>query len=214
MKTNKILVLVHGFIKNSKDMNTLEKFFSHSYDDIISADLPTTFVSSDKAVIKLCKIIRIIPKTKSITFVAHSMGGIIACRAIDKLKLDNVHKCVFVATPFKGSMIANFGDKIPFYSKVLIPNKELKITDKYIDVCNKVSAKFPVGLIAGNKHSKLNILATLCLKKDHDGLVEVESAFAINSDDKIVLHKNHGEIHHDIETLTKIDNFLQIGEFK
>ena len=213
MNTDKVLVLVHGFIKDSKDMRSLESFFSNNYDDIISIDLPTTFVSIEKAITRLCQVIRTIPKTKSITFLAHSMGGIISCIAIDKLRLDNVEKCVFIATPFRGSKVANFGDAIPFYSRVLKPNWDLKVTDKYLTVCNKVSDKFPVGLIAGDKHSKLNILANVCLNNSHDGLVEVESAFAINSVDRIVLNKNHGEIHHDVETLKRVECFLQTGRF-
>ena len=214
MKTDRIMVLVHGFIKNSKDMRTLASFFNQYYDEIISIDLPTTFVSINTAVSKLCEVIRNIPKTKSITFIAHSMGGIIVCKAINELQLENVDKCVFIATPFKGSKIADFGDKIPFYSRILKPNKELKITDEYLDSCNAISAKFPVGLIAGNKYSRLNLLARYCLNNDHDGLVEVQSAFGINSDDRIILNKNHGEIHHDVDTLEKVDCFLKTGKFK
>ncbi|WP_150468317.1 alpha/beta hydrolase [Francisella sp. SYW-9] len=213
MKTDKSLILVHGFIKNSKDMRSLEGFFRQYYDDIISIDLPTTFVGIDVAVAKLCQVIQNIPKTKSITFLAHSMGGIIVCKTIDKLQLENVDKCVFIATPFKGSKIADFGDKIPFYSRILKPNKELMVTDKYLDICNKVATRFPVGLIAGNKHSKFNLLANLCLNKGHDGLVEVESAFAINSSDRVILNKNHGEIHHNPETFNKVENFLKTGKF-
>jgi pimeloyl-ACP methyl ester carboxylesterase len=213
MNTDKVLILVHGFIKDSKDMRSLENFFGDKDDDIISIDLPTTFVSIEKAITRLCHIIRSVPKTKSITFLAHSMGGIISCIAIDKLQLDNIDKCVFIATPFKGSKVANFGDAIPFYSRILKPNRDLKVTDKYLTVCNKVSDKFPVGLIAGDKHSKFNILANICLKNAHDGLVEVESAFGINSVDRHVLNKNHGEIHHDVKTLKRVECFLQTGKF-
>ncbi|MFT4694492.1 MAG: pimeloyl-ACP methyl ester carboxylesterase [Francisella sp.] len=214
MKIDKVLVLVHGFIKNSKDMRSLEGFFKQDYTEIISVNLPTTFVSMDVAVTKLCEVIENISKTKTISFIAHSMGGIITCRAIHKLQLENIDKCVFIATPFRGSVVANFGDKIPFYSRVLKPNKDLIVTDKYLEACNSVSAKFPVGLIAGNKYSKLNLLARLCFSnKDHDNLVEVTSAFAINSDDRIILANNHTKIHHDIETLSKVASFLERGRF-
>ena len=67
MKKNQVVILVHGFINNSKDMLSLKKFFGQYYHDIISVDLPTTFVSMNVAVAKLCKIIKDIPKTKSIT---------------------------------------------------------------------------------------------------------------------------------------------------
>ena len=214
MKKDKVLVLVHGFIKNSKDMSSLASFFEHDYAEVISVDLPTTFVSMDVAVTKLCEVIENIPKTKTISFIAHSMGGIITCRAIHKLGLENIDKCVFIATPFAGSVVANFGDRIPFYSRILKPNKDLIVTDKYLEACNSVSAKFPVGLIAGNKYSKFNLLSRLCfLNKEHDNLVEVASAFAINSEDRIILAKNHTKIHHDRETLSKVASFLEKGKF-
>ncbi|MDE4953428.1 alpha/beta hydrolase, partial [Francisella tularensis subsp. holarctica] len=76
----------------------------------------------DVAVSKLCQIIQNIPKTKSITFISHSMGGILVCKCIDKLQLDNIYKCVFIATPFAGSKVADIGDRIPFYSSILKPN--------------------------------------------------------------------------------------------
>ena len=213
MKKNKILVLVHGFIKNNKDMLTLKNFFSKDYQDIISVDLPTTFVSIDTAVAKLCSVVQNISTSKSITFIAHSMGGIIACKTIYELQLENIEKCVFIATPFAGSKIADFGDKIPFYSRVLRPNSDLKVSDKYLHICNVVAGKFPVGLIAGNRHSRFNLLARFCLREEHDGLVEVNSVFAINSSNRIILNKNHGEIHHDTKTLSKVANFLKTGSF-
>ena len=213
MKKDKVLVLVHGFIKDNNDMLTLKNFFSKDYHDIISIDLPTTFVSMDTAVAKLCSVVKDIPASKSITIIAYSIGGIIACKTIYELQLENVEKCVFIATPFAGSRIADFGDMIPFYSRVLKPNRDLKVTDKYLEICNKVAAKFPVGLIAGNKHSRLNLLARLCLKKEHDGLVEIDSVFSINSSDRIILNKNHQEIHHDIGTLVRVARFLKMGKF-
>ncbi|QLE79903.1 alpha/beta hydrolase [Francisella sp. Scap27] len=213
MKKDKVLVLVHGFIKNSKDMRTLKIFFSEHYEKIIAVDLPTTFVNMDTSIKALCEVIKNIPQSKSITFIAHSMGGLITCKAIYELQLKNVDKCVFIASPFAGSKVADFGDRIPFYSRVLKPNKDLKVTDKYLKICNEVASKFPVGLIAGNRNSKFNLLARFCLGKEQDGLVEVDSVFAISSCDRIVLYKNHQEIHHDNETLAYVACFLNIGKF-
>ncbi|QWV00118.1 alpha/beta fold hydrolase [Francisella salimarina] len=213
MSKDKVVILVHGFIKNSKDMSSLANFLKDGYDEVIAVDLPTTFVSVDVAVNKLCQIVKSIPSSKSLIFVAHSMGGIISCMTIDKLQLTNVEKCVFIASPFAGSRVADFGDRIPFYSRVLKPNKDLKVTDKYLEICNRVADKVSVGLIAGNKYSKLNLLARLCLRSEHDGLVEVSSVFSINSLDRITLNKNHSEIHHDEETLTKVSFFLKTGSF-
>ncbi|APD50786.1 alpha/beta fold hydrolase [Francisella hispaniensis] len=213
MKTEKVIVLVHGFIKNSKDMSSLANFLKDGYDDILAVDLPTTFVTIDVAVNKLCQVIQNIPKTKSIIFIAHSMGGIITCMTIDKLQLTSVEKCIFIATPFAGSKVADFGDRIPFYSRVLKPNKELKVTNNYLEICNKIAARIPIGLIAGNKHSRFNLLAKFCLKNDHDGLVEVASVFAVNSADRIILNKNHREIHHDDDTLNRVACFLETGKF-
>ncbi|MDE4945200.1 putative lipase, partial [Francisella tularensis subsp. holarctica] len=68
MKKDNFIVLVHGFIKNDKDMRSLLSYLKKDYDDIVDVDLPTTFVSMEVAVSKLCQIIQNIPKTKSITF--------------------------------------------------------------------------------------------------------------------------------------------------
>ncbi len=213
MKTNKILILVHGFIKNNKDMQTLEKSLQDSYESVISVSLPTTFVDMGVAVAKLCEVIANIPSSKQLTFIGHSMGGIIACRAINQLELKNVEKCIFIATPFRGSNVADFGHKIPFYSKVLKPNKNLMVSDQYLEVCNLATKNIPVGLIAGKKYSKLNLLARALLKNEHDGLVETGSVFAINATDRIVLNHNHGKIHHATETLKYVKSFIEYNKF-
>jgi uncharacterized alpha/beta hydrolase family protein len=213
MRENKVLILVHGFIKNSKDMSSLAKIFKDDFEEIIAVDLPTIFVDIEVAVSKLSEILKNIPNTKQLTFIAHSMGGLITCKAIGQLNLKNVEKCVFIATPFRGSNVANFGHKIPFYSKILKPNKNLLVTDNYLDYCNNAMKNIPVGLVAGNKHSKLNLLSRVLLISEHDGLVEVSSALAINNCDKIVVNMNHQKIHHDITTLQYVKNFLKNGSF-
>ena len=213
MKKDKVLILVHGFIKNSKDMVSLAKIFKDDYEEIIAVDLPTIFVDIEVAVTKLSEMIRKISPTKQITFIAHSMGGLIVCKTLHQLNISNVDKCVFIATPFMGSNVANFGDKIPFYSRVLKPNKNLIVTDKYLDTCNSAMKNIKVGLIAGNKHSKWNILSRALLKSEHDGLVEVSSVFAINSDDRMTVNMNHQKIHHDETTLQYVKNFLEHDRF-
>ena len=213
MNSNNVLILVHGFIKNSKDMASLAKSFKDDYEEIIAVNLPTIFVDIEVAVHRLSEILKKIPDTKQLTFIAHSMGGLITCKAIGHLKLQNVKKCVFIATPFRGSNVANFGHKIPFYSRILKPNKNLLVTDNYLDDCNNAMKDVPVGLVAGNKHSKLNLLSRVLLTSEHDGLVEVGSAFAINSDDKIIVNMNHQKIHHDETTLQYVKNFLERGRF-
>ncbi|MBK2007741.1 hypothetical protein [Francisella orientalis] len=47
-------------------MSSLANFLKDGYDEIIAVDLPTTFVSIDIAVNKLCQIVKNIPSSKSL----------------------------------------------------------------------------------------------------------------------------------------------------
>ncbi|MDM8526068.1 alpha/beta fold hydrolase, partial [Desulfococcaceae bacterium HSG8] len=106
MKTQ-LVVLVHGYCKNSDDMAFLNNGLKNRNYDTFSATLPTTFGTIEDCTNSLrIQIEDLLCRYEQVHFIGHSMGGLIIQRYLSTTVLNNIGKCIFVATPNKGSKLA------------------------------------------------------------------------------------------------------------
>jgi triacylglycerol esterase/lipase EstA (alpha/beta hydrolase family) len=207
---DEITVLVHGFNKDRYDMAFLEKGLRKSGFKTVSVNLPTTFGTLEECRHSLSlQIKNLTRKDRIVNYVAHSMGGLIIRDYINDDKQNNVGKCVFIATPHKGSRLADIANRIPFYSKIFRPIEALSSGSKFSS--SSLDKNIKVGLIAGNKNT--NLLGKLFLSNKSDGWVEVASVKCKDADELIEVPFGHKEIHHQHKTLILVKNFLLQGTF-
>jgi hypothetical protein len=138
------------------------------------------------------------------------MGGLITRAYIHQYQLLNVGKCVFIATPHKGSSLANILVHAPHLSKLIKPITTL-LTENNHQLC-RMDKKIKIGAIAGNRNNLL--VGKLFLSNESDGRVEVLSVKTDDLSDFVLLPLNHHKIHHSPETLSLVQSFLQYGSFK
>jgi predicted alpha/beta hydrolase family esterase len=207
---NEIIILVHGFFKNKKDMAYLEKGLRKSSFNILSVNLPTTFGSIEDCVKSLhIQVNDIVNEYNDVSYVAHSMGGLIVRDYIKYINQNNVRKCIFIATPHSGSKLARIAKFIPFYTKIFKPIQSI-LPDSSFSY-HKLNKNVKVGLIAGNRNK--GILGKLFLSEKSDGRVDVCSVKAGDANEMIVLPFGHKEIHKKEETLMYVKRFLLSGTF-
>lgn len=205
-----LVVLVHGFFKNQDDMRFLRQQIELEGLKTQSVTLPTTFGSLDDAVKSLhLQIGGRISGDSKICFVAHSMGGLIVRRYIDKYGSNFVHSCIFIATPHGGTKLADIANVIPGYSAVFKPISCLISGNSYISFDD--AKTFKIGIIAGSK--RVGILGNLFLSSESDGRVEVSSANAVDADDFVVVPFGHQDILNQPETASLVLKFLRNGTF-
>lgn len=201
---SKLIIFVHGFNKHGDDMQFLAQRLEDEDTDCYIANLPTTFSSLDVIVKKLTSQLAILDlsKYKSIDFVAHSMGGIIACEYISKNFHANIKNLICIGTPFKGSRLSDIAKYLPFYTMLYKPIKSL-MTNR--DILILESKNIKVHLIAATKTKGL--LGKL-LSKRNDGLVDLDSAYAYpEAFSRNELHYDHWEVHKTqdcVELITKL----------
>lgn len=204
------VILVHGFNKSKSDMRFMEETLQTAGFTTYSADLPTTFGSMDECVASLRLQTKVlIEQAENISYIAHSMGGLITRKYIDKFKPPNIVACVFIATPHFGSQLARVADYVPGYSAIFKPIKSLLPGKNYIEFPETRS--FRVGVIAGNSNEGL--LGKLMLSAESDGRVEVSSTVADDVNDFITVPYGHKRIHHHPHTGALVIRFLKEGEF-
>lgn len=210
---NSLILLVHGFFKNYKDMEPLQEHLSQWGYHTHLVNLPTTFERLETIYevfkIELSKINT--ASYSNIHMVGHSMGGLIIRYYLSKQVVPNLGRCVFIGTPNKGTRLADIGLKIPLLPRLLKPIIALHSKSVAIDL--PLNIPIPnIGIIAGTNH---RLITGSFLKQPNDGRVEVDATKLEPSimTDFITLNYVHTQIHKESITARLVHNFIQNGRF-
>ena len=192
-------------------MSYMERELKNSGFQTFSVNLPALFGSLEDCRRALySQVDDIVRDFRTVNYVAHSFGGLVVRSYIASCSQKNVGRCVFIATPHKGSRLARIANYMPLYTKVFRPLGDMAFDHHESSVSGEKS--FAVGLIAGSRNNLL--LGKLFLSDNSDGRVEVSSVESSEADDFIVLPFGHREIHHQQQTLKLVKNFLENGKFE
>lgn len=150
-------------------------------------------------------------KDEKIHLVGHSTGGLVIRKLIADTKYTHkIGRCVLIATPNKGSKLANIAGNAKLYVEIYKTLKSLSY--KSVEQLNMQNdSKIEMAAIAGYKN---NLLLGKLIGAANDGRVEVESVYLPSLKDFMILPYGHKEIHHQAETARWVDSFLRIGNFK
>ena len=150
-------------------------------------------------------------KDEKIHLVGHSTGGLVIRKLISDTKLAHrIGRCVLVATPNKGSTLADIAGKVKPYVEIYKTLKSLSFES--VDKLNlENGSEIEMAAIAGDKN---NLLLGNLIADKNDGRVEVDSVYFPSLKDFMILPYGHKEIHHQAETARWIDVFLKKGTFK
>lgn len=208
------VLLVHGYNKNDKDMKPLQKMLNQMGYQAVCLKVPLTFADIDKAYLEFEKQARkyfeIKKENETIHFVGHSTGGLLIRYMLqDERYIPHVGRCVLIATPNKGTELADlalrYGSLIFRWFRTL---EALKTTRSFQDTKNLQN--IDIGAIAGKKN---RLLLGKFIKGASDGRVRTESVYYEGLRDFIVLNYGHKEIHHQLETAQYTAQFLKKGSF-
>lgn len=210
------VVLLHGILRSKTDMLPLLVYLKkHGYDGV-SILYPArkkpleTLVDFVEKKINDCDDYS---KDKTLHFVTHSMGGLIARYYIASRKPTNLGKVVMLGPPNTGSEFADFMNdhKIfgPAFRKVFGPAaRQLGTKYKHLDG----DIDYPLGVIAGNK--SINPLAPWVLPGEHDGIVPVERTKIKGMKDHIVMPSTHALMMFNPKVMAQVKYFLENEKFK
>jgi hypothetical protein len=205
----RLIILLHGFFRTNNDMNFLARNLESFGYSTFCPTLPTTTQSLSVCVQILTDCLeQNMLNEFHCSFVGHSMGGLIIREYLNSINCAENARCVMIASPNKGSALAKMLTMVPGTSKILESVPDLCSRSDHR--CYNNLGKIDFGVIAGNKSTP--ILGKF-LNGSNDGRVEVESTKIPNMKDFIELPFHHNEIHHQLETLKFVKNFLEKGHF-
>ncbi|MGI6555148.1 MAG: alpha/beta fold hydrolase [Bacillota bacterium] len=209
------VVLVHGYIRTSADMEPMQDILEKLGYDPVLVDLPLTFQPFDYGASILEGILKGImgdlPEGEKIHLVGHSTGGLVIRGVLaDGQIRAKVGRCVLVATPNYGSELADLAAR---FSDIFVDlfGTLKSIQSEQVKALEPIeSLGIEIGAIAGNNS---NLALGRLLEGENDGRVTVKSVRINGLKDFIVLPYGHKDIHKQERTVYLVDKFLRTGSF-
>ncbi len=213
---NELVIFLHGILRSKTDMLPLSHYMSKQGYDTINILYP----SREKSLEDLTEFVKTTIENhpdyspeKTLNFVTHSMGGLIARYYIATHKPAHLGKVVMLGPPNTGSEFADFLDDHkflgPLFRTIFGPaSTQLKTNHKHIDG----DINYPLGIIAGS--TSINPLSPWVLEGTHDGIVPVERTKIQGMTDHIVIPATHSFMMFNPKVAEQAHHFLKHGKFK
>lgn len=204
--------LMHGILRSSSIMDEMAKAFYAAGFKTISVDYSSTAYDIDT--LTQMTLETFVPEycpAQTVNFVGHSMGGIIIRNYLANNEVLNLGRVVTVASPHKGSEVADFLNKIWLTRQLLGPALSEITTDDLSVARSLPTPDYELGAIAGTC-SFIPFFSYLLPGPD-DGEVSLESAKLEGAKDYIELPHSHTFIMQAEDTQKNVLKFVEFGEF-
>ena len=204
------VILVHGLWMRAFTLVALQHRLEREGYTVHSFDYASVFSSHDTSVDKLIEFVRSIDAAdnpRKVHFVCHSLGGLMAMRALRKLP-NLVSGCVVcLGSPLRGSAVARSIAQLPGGSFFI--GKNLGVL---LEGFERWEGKRSVGVIAGRLPVGLGLVFG-ALPMPHDGTVSVEETQLPGLTDHIVVPATHTGLLFSDEAATQTIAFLRNKRF-
>lgn len=209
------VVIMHGLASNPLMMKPIELAIDiqpefrvvnqgyHSY----SADIEALASTVVPQAISTCGL----QSNESISFVTHSLGGIVLRAYLAENELPNLGSVVMIAPPNHGSEVVDWLGQYSWLVKILGPAGEQLGTGEDAVPAALPSADFELGVIAGTKERRFSWKEQL--PGQDDGKVSTQSARLDNMKDYTQIEASHSGLLYEKATVEQVLSFLRYGKF-
>lgn len=209
-----LVVLVHGLGRTRKSFSLMQKALEGSGYEVIAVGYPSTRRSIEAHAAQLGRVLSRFEGATTVSFVTHSLGGIVVRRLLAGAtgqawrKSMKVHRLVMLGPPNQGSVVA----------KALLDSGAFKLLTGEVgkglrpEAVAKIPApSCPFGIIAGGTGTKqgLNPL----IPGDNDGLVTVANTRLDGASDFLLVRAYHTFLMNDAAVIQATKRFLETGKF-
>lgn len=206
------VILLHGLSRSASSMAKLELALKkHNY-VVVNRGYP----SRQKTVAQLAseEIPRAIDhcgEPTSVSFVTHSMGGILVRHYLAENDLPSLKHVVMLAPPNQGSEVVDKLGKLTLFKWLNGPAGKQLGTDPKSAPITLGSANYSVGVIAGSR--TINPILSMLIPGRDDGKVSIESTKLDGMNDHITMKVSHAFIMKNKRVIDQVIHFLNSGFF-
>ncbi len=207
------VVLLHGIARSASHMDDLEVFLQDKGYTVFNINYPSTEFKLDKLASMVAADVRErVDPSRPVHFVGYSMGGIVTRIVLNKYRPDNLGRVVQLASPNKGSEVADFLKDNFIYGSVYGPaGQQLVTVDAGIDtLMGPVS--YELGVVAGT--FSIDPVSSSIIPGPDDGKVSVASTKVVGMRDHITVSASHTFFPQNDNVHKQTLSFLRFGAFK
>lgn len=207
------VVILHGIARSSDNMQPLAEYLQQQGYDVINLDYPST----DKTLEELTGLLQqeINNKAKAskpVHFVGFSMGGLLVRAIIHRHRPTNLGRVVLLATPNKGSEVADFWRDNWLFRTIYGAAGQQLGTDHGSRAELLGEVDYELGVVAGN--STIDPVSSAIIPGDDDGKVSIESTKLEGMKDHITVSASHLFFPANDTVHEQTAHFLKHGTFK
>ena len=205
------VILIHGIVRSSKSFGKMAEALKKDGYTVIGFDYPSTQVEISQSAEYLNQLIESLEGIEKISFVVHSMGGLVVRSYLAKHQDDRIERMVMLGVPNRGAKMADLFKNNPLFKMIFGPaGRQLGINGGYID--SLPTPEFEFGVIAGarGKEAGYNPL----IPGDDDGTVTVESTRLPGASDFAMVGCLHTFLMNNAESIAYTREFLKTGRFR
>ncbi len=210
-----LAVILHGIGMNRLRMAYLDIALRIAGYDVLNIGYPSLKFSIEDCAKNVSR--QIAARTKSspakVHFVAHSMGCLVALDLITNRLIQNIHRAVLIAPPYRGSEVADLLAQNFLYRRFFGPAGQQLTTSYRKGVDYPLPAEAEIGVIAGSRAYEYPLfLSTMKKTGVHDGLVSRQSTLVPGAKDHITIRMSHSFLLE--KSAAQTVHFLRHGTFK
>jgi triacylglycerol esterase/lipase EstA (alpha/beta hydrolase family) len=218
--------LLHGIANIPLSMKFLESRLGKAGYTVHNLGYPSTRVPIEEAAEQVRGKIEQLAGTDTVHIVAHSMGNLVARKALDgdlphsgqiklgQIKLGQIKlgKMVMIAPPSRGSFAAERLKELDIFRWVFGPAGQQLPSKNTAFFENLPEPPCPFGIIAGGRGTEDGY--NPIIPGDNDGTVSVEETKLPGAADMVIIRNTHTLLLFDEETAAQTVHFLKHGRFR
>ena len=206
------VILLHGIVRSSKAMHRIEARLQDDGFHVVPFDYPSTRVNFKQCATFLNDVIQSLEGVEKISFVAHSMGGLVVRRWLKDHSDDRVRTLVMMGTPNSGAELADMLRNNHLFRLILGPSGQQLVSDPAGDIATLPVPDFPFAVIAGGKGTANGY--NPLIPGDDDSIVAVKSALLSGAEDSLTVPVLHSFLPFSEPVVDAVANYLKTGSFR
>lgn len=207
------VILLHGLARTNSSMGKLEKQLTEEGFRVVNLGYPSRdYVIEQLAKRAINPALEECKSEKTVSFVTHSLGGILVRQYLSQQKISNLKRVVMLGPPNRGSEVVDKMSQVPGFDFINGKAGMQLGTDSNSIPNTLGQADFDVGIIAGTK--SVNLILSYLIPGEDDGKVSVESTKLLGMNDHIILPVTHTFMMSNKNVISQTIQYLRNGKFE
>lgn len=205
------VILLHGIVRSSKAMSRIADRLTADGYLVVPFDYPSTREGLAGCAALLNEVVRSLDGVERISFVGHSMGGLVVRKWMADFGDERVGRFVMLGTPNHGAQLANQLGSFVAYRLVLgAGGRDLRSGDGS-EISKLPIPETPFAVIAGARGDGRGF--NPWVSGDDDGIVSVTSTRLDGAEAYLEVPVLHSFLPFDRRVVEAVANYLAAGEF-